>query len=381
MVFDFLEPVEQEVADVINTLSSQHLGKKISFHTSKEFPNLEQVKLAFFGIYECRGAHEQTIDLIEFRKEFYALFPGNWEVSMADLGNVLPGRDLSDTYYAVTELVSTLLKMGIHPIIIGGSQDLTYPIYRSFDKLDQMVNLVGIDAKFDFGKDEVNHTAQSYLSKMIINEPHNLFNFSNLGYQTYYNPQEEIDLMDKLYFDAYRLGDVTQQLSLAEPVIRDADILSFDITSVKSMENGSAFNFMPNGFSGKEACVLARYAGLSEKLKVFSIFNVSNNKQEAVLLSQMIWYFIEGFHFRRNELPSVNQNNFVKFIVLVDDLELIFVKSLQTDRWWMEVPNYHNLNNKAKRNTLMPCSHEEYLEACDQEIPERWWKAQRKSIT
>lgn len=381
MVFDFLEPVEQEVADVINTLSSQHLGKKISFHTSKEFPNLEQVKLAFFGIYECRGAHEQTIDLIEFRKEFYALFPGNWEVSMADLGNVLPGRDLSDTYYAVTELVSTLLKMGIHPIIIGGSQDLTYPIYRSFDKLDQMVNLVGIDAKFDFGKDEVNHTAQSYLSKMIINEPHNLFNFSNLGYQTYYNPQEEIDLMDKLYFDAYRLGDVTQQLSLAEPVIRDADLLSFDITSVKSMENGSTFNFMPNGFSGKEACVLARYAGLSEKLKVFSIFNISNNKQEAVLLSQMIWYFIEGFHFRRNELPGVNQNNFVKFIVLVDDLELIFVKSLQTNRWWMEVPNYHNLNNKAKRNTLMPCSHEEYLEACDQEIPERWWKAQRKSIT
>ncbi|MFN3756727.1 MAG: formimidoylglutamase [Flavobacterium sp.] len=380
MVFDFLEPVEQEVTDVINTLSSQHLGKKISFHTSKEFPNLEQVKLAFFGIYECRGTHEQTIDLIEFRKEFYALFPGNWEVSMADLGNLLPGRDLSDTYYAVTELVSTLLKMGIHPIIIGGSQDLTYPIYRSFDKLDQMVNLVGIDAKFDFGKDEVKHTAQSYLSKMIINEPHNLFNFSNLGYQTYYNPQEEIDLMDKLYFDAYRLGDVTQQLSLAEPVIRDADILSFDITAVKSTENGSTFNFMPNGFSGKEACVLARYSGLSEKLKVFSIFNISNNKQESVLLSQMIWYFIEGFHFRRNELPGVNQNNFVKFIVPVDDLELIFVKSLQTDRWWMEVPNYHNLNNKAKRNALLPCSHEEYLKACDQEIPERWWKAQRKSI-
>lgn len=380
MVFDFLEPVEQEVTDVIETLSSQHLGKKISFHTSKEFPNLDQVKLAFFGIYESRGAHDQTIDLIHFRKEFYTLFPGNWEVSMADLGNLLPGRDLSDTYYAVIELVSTLLKIGIHPIIIGGSQDLTYPIYRSFDTLDQMVNLVGIDAKFDFGKDEVKHTAQSYLSKMIINEPHNLFNFSNLGYQTYYNPQEEIDLIDKLHFDAYRLGDVTQQLSLAEPVLRNADILTVDITAIKSTENGSTFNFMPNGFSGKEACVLSRYAGLSEKLKVFSIFNISNNMQEAVLLSQMIWYFIEGFHFRKNELPAINQNNFVKFIVPVDDLELIFVKSLQTDRWWIEVPNYHNLNNKAKRNTLMPCSHEEYLKACDQEIPERWWKAQRKSI-
>lgn len=380
MVFDFLEPVEQDVTNFIKTLSSQHLGKKMSFHTLNDFPNLERVKLVIFGIYESRGGNSQCFDLINFRKEFYALYPGNWEVSMADLGNVLPGQDLSDTYYLVKDLVASLLKLNIHPIILGGSQDLTYPLYRSFDTLDQMVNLVSIDYKFDFGKDETSHTADSYLSKIIIDEPHNLFNYSNLGYQTYYNPQEEIDLIEKLFFDAYRLGDITNQISLTEPVLRDADFLTFDLLSLKSIESGTSLKFMPNGFSAKEACVLTRYAGLSDNIKLFSIFNLCGNQNESVLLSQMIWYFIEGYHYRKNEQPLINTNNFIKFIVPVDDLELVFLKSLQTEKWWIEVPNYIHLNNKSKRNALLPCSHEEYLKACDQEIPERWWKAQKKSL-
>jgi hypothetical protein len=53
---------------------------------------------------------------------------------------------------------------------------------------------------------------------MIIKEPNNLFNYSNIGYQTYYNSQEEIDLIEKLYFDAYRLGEVCNNITIAEPV-------------------------------------------------------------------------------------------------------------------------------------------------------------------
>jgi hypothetical protein len=28
----------------------------------------------------------------------------------------------------------------------------------------------------------------------------------------------------------------------------------------------------------------------------------------------------------------------------------------------------------------LPCTHEDYLAACEQEIPERWWKAQRRNV-
>jgi arginase family enzyme len=45
------------------------------------------------------------------------------------------------------KVVSNLIKKKIIPIVIGGSQDLTFALYRSFDELEQMVNLVSIDSK------------------------------------------------------------------------------------------------------------------------------------------------------------------------------------------------------------------------------------------
>ena len=264
--------------------------------------------------------------------------------------------------------------------MIGGSQDLTYPLYRAYDELEQMVNLVSIDNKFDFGDANKPLSANSYLTKMIVEEPNNLFNYSNLGYQTYYNSQEEIDLIEKLFFDAYRLGEVSNNISIAEPVFRDADMVSVDLTSVKSSDSGNFITFTPNGFNGKEICSLSRYAGISDKVSIFGIFNHNNSKQEAVLIAQIIWYFIEGFHYRSNEYPFGSRENYLKYIVPLEDEELIFFKSHKTERWWIEIPFISNVNNKLKRNTLLPCTHEDYLGASASEIPERWWKAQRKNI-
>ncbi|NBL64766.1 arginase [Flavobacterium sp. NST-5] len=381
MEFDFLSPLDSETVATIKNLTSQHLGSKVVLHTDEDFPDLNKIKIAIFGVKENRGAHleHENTKLSHIRKEFYSLFPGNWEASIADLGNILPGNSVEDTYFAVKTTVAFLLKNKIIPIIIGGSQDLTYPIYRGFDQLEQMVNLVAIDSKFDFGKAE-KLTSNSYLTKIIVEEPNNLFNFSNVGYQTYYNSQEEIDLTEKLFFDAYRLGEVSSNISIAEPVFRDADIVSLDLTSVKSCDSGNFVTFTPNGFNGKEICSLARYAGISDKVSVFGIFNHNNSKQEAVLIAQILWYFIEGYHYRSNEYPFGTRDHYTKYIVPLDEEELVFYKSNKTERWWIEIPFLSNVNNKLKRNTLLPCTHEDYLGACSAEIPERWWKAQRKNV-
>lgn len=382
MELDFLSPLDNEIVEIVQNLTSQHLGSKIVLHTEKDFPDLNKIQLAIVGVKENRGAHfeVENTKLSHIRKEFYSLFPGNWEASIADLGNILPGNSVDDTYFAVKSTVEFLLKNKIIPIVIGGSQDLTYPIYRGFDNLEQMVNLVSIDSRFDFGVADGRLTANSYLTKIIVDEPNNLFNFSNVGYQTYYNSQEEIDLTEKLFFDAYRLGEVSNNISIAEPVFRDADIVSLDLTSVKSCDSGNFITFTPNGFNGKEICSLARYAGISDKVSVFGVFNHNNSKQEAVLIAQILWYFIEGYHYRSNEYPFGSRENYVKYIVPLEDEELTFYKSNKTDRWWIELPFISNVNNKLKRNTLLPCTHDDYLAACVADIPERWWKAQRKSI-
>jgi len=381
MELDFLCPLDHETLKFIEGLSSQQLGSKVVFHTKEQFPDLNKIKIAIIGVLENRGDGNQTenVDLLPIRKEFYGLFPGNWDASIADLGDILAGNSAEDTYFALRKVVSSLIKKKIIPIILGGTQDLTYALYRAYDGLEQMVNLVSIDNKFDFGKESDTVSAASYLTKIIIDEPNNLFNYSNIGYQTYYNSQEEIDLIDKLFFEAYRLGDISNNIAIAEPVFRDADLVSLDLTSVKSSDSGNFTVFSPNGFNGKEICALSRYSGISDKVSLFGIFNHNNTRQESVLIAQIIWYFIEGFHYRSNEYPFGSKDNYIKYIIPLEE-ELVFYKSNKTDRWWIEIPFISNSNNKLRKSTLLPCSYDEYLVACNQEIPERWWKAQRKNI-
>ena len=381
MVFDFLQPISASVEEYIATLSNQTLGKKVVFHTQTDFPVLDNVAVAIITVNEFRGSEKDNDDYSfdYFRKQFYSLFPGNWNASIVDLGTIEAGASVEDTYFVVKSLVAELVKKRIIPVIIGGSQDLTYPMYRGYDNLDQMVNLVSVDNQFDFSK-ENKLDSESYLSKIIVEEPNNLFNFSNLGFQTYFNSQEEIDLIEKLYFEAYRLGEVSNNIAVAEPVFRDADLVSVDMHSVQSSYSGNFDVFNPNGFTGKEICALTRYAGISDKVTSFGIFNFNPNGNEVVLTAQMLWYFIEGFCFRSNEYPFGTKENYIKYIVPIEDEELIFYKSNKTERWWIEIPFLTNVNNKLKRNTLLPCTHEDYLAACEQEIPERWWKAQRRNI-
>jgi len=379
MEFDFLNPIPVDLLIDLKNLSSQHLANKVVFHTQQEFPDLDKVKIAIVGVLDNRGAGliENTVDLTAIRQEFYSLFPGNWQHTLADLGDILPGETIEDTYFAAQKVINLLLKKNIVPIVIGGSQDLTYPLYRAYDTLEQMVNLVVIDSKFDLGRGENQQEANSYLSKIIVDEPNNLYNFCNIGYQTYYNSQEEIDLIEKLYFDAYRLGEVATTISISEPIFRDADFVSLDLNAIKSAASGNFTTFIPNGFDGKEICTLARYSGISDKVSMFGIFNHQSDANEAVLIAQLMWYFIEGYHYRSNEYPFGSHKNYSKYIVPFDEGdEIVFYKSDKTDRWWIEIAQ---VNNKMKQ-TLLPCSHDDYLAACNNEYPERFWKAQRKNI-
>jgi arginase family enzyme len=381
MVFDFLQPVSPAVEAYVSTLSNQTLGKKVVLHTQTDFPVLENIAIALITVNENRGSAKSNDDteFDTFRKTFYGLHPGNWNVALADLGTIDAGASLEDTYFVLKKIVEELIKKKITPVVIGGSQDLTYAMYRAYDQLDQMVNLVAVDNQFDFAKENA-LPFHSYLSKIIMDEPTNLFNYANLGYQTYYNSQEEIDLIEKLYFEAYRLGEVSNHIAVAEPVFRDADLVSIDLSAMQSSYSGNFINYQPNGFEGKEICTLTRYAGISDKVSSFGIFNCNETIHEAVLVAQMVWYFVEGFSFRSNEYPFGSKEKFIKYIVPIQDEELVFYKSPNSGRWWIEIPFLVHVNNKLKRSTLLPCTNEDYLAACEQEIPERWWKAQRRNI-
>ncbi len=386
MNFNFLSPVSDAVLAHNELLAQQTLGKKFEIHSRQYgIPELDDVKIAVIGVVENRNdinyiGNELNFDGI--RKSLYSLYPGNWQTKAVDLGDILPGETVEDTYFALRTCVELLLERGIIPIILGGSQDLTYANYRAYDNIMPMVNIVNVDTNFDLGDASLPIKNNSYLGKIIVEEPYNLFNYSTLGYQTYFNSQEEIDLMEKLYFEAYRLGEVSANINIVEPVMRDAHLVSVDLKSIRASEFDSNQKFSPNGFNGKEICAITRYAGISNKVSSFGIYGynyAAKDNATTMLIAQSIWYFIEGVNCRVKDDDFTNDQNFQKYNVLVDEDELIFYRSLKTGRWWIEIPFLPNVNNKLKKHTLLPCTHGDYEGATRREIPERWYKAFRKN--
>ena len=384
MAFDFLVPVSDKVLAYSELLPPQALGKNIHKHTEKKgLPVFANATVAIFAVNESRNAYEkkpERLDVDEIRIQLYRLMTGNWNTTILDIGDIEEGDTVEDTYFVVKEVVAGLLEENIIPIVIGATQDITFPTYRAFDKIRDMVNLVSIDSRFDFGEDEELISSHSYMTRIITDKPNNLFNFSNIGYQSYFNAQEEIDLMERLFFDAYRLGDIAANISLAEPILRSSHIVSLDLRAIRASEMGLYKNFSPNGFTGREICAIARYAGISDKVSLFGIYEGENSPQAFQMIAQIIWYFIEGISFRVTEFPSSKSEDFTKFTVPTDTEELIFYKSHITERWWVEVPSILPEHTKTNSVALLPCTEEDYLDACNQIVPERWFKAYRKGF-
>ena len=384
MAFDFLVPVSDKVLAFSEFLPQQSLGKNIFKHTEKKgLPVFANATVAIFGVLESRNAFEkkpEELDTDGVRLQLYRLMMGNWNSNIIDIGDVEPGDTVEDTYFVVKEIVAGLLEEKIIPIVIGATQDITFPAYRAFDKIKDMINMVSIDSRFDFGEDDELISSHSYMSRIITDKPNNLHNFSNIGYQSYFNAQEEIDLMERLFFDAYRLGEIVSDISLAEPVLRNAHLVSLDMRAIRASEMVASGNFSPNGFGGREICAIARYAGISDKVSVFGIYEIENTSLSHQLTAQIIWYFIEGISFRITEIPSSNDEDFTKFTVPTDSEELIFFKSHITERWWVEVPSILPEHTKTNSIALLPCTQQDYLDACNQNIPERWLKAYKKGL-
>lgn len=364
------------------------LGDVITTNTvTTGFPALENADIAILGVKEDRNAFNNAgcgEGPGPVREELYKLCIGSWKPKIVDLGDMLSGHEVSDTYFALASALEELMRNNITPLIIGGSQDLTIAQYQAYEKLGQIINIASVDPQFDLGHTKKDHHSRSYLSGIILRQPNYLFNFTNIGYQTYFVDQEAITLMNNLLFDAYRLGVVRASVEEVEPMVRNADMLSFDIGSVRMSDAPGNQNAIPHGFYGEETCQIMRYAGLSDKLSSIGLYEYNpgfdRNNQTAQLISQLVWYFIDGYYNRKHEFPINKKKDVVKFRVTGKDFkdELIFYKSKKSERWWMEVPIRTKNKSKYERQHIVPCSYKDYQTALDNNIPDRWWQTYQK---
>ena len=380
MSLELLVPVKKETLLGLTLMPKQILGKNISIHTKNNgLPELKGLTIALVGLHEYRNSffHNSSYNVNQFRKVFYELYPGNWNLSIADLGDLPNGEKVEDTYFAIKEISIHLKQMNIIPIFIGGSHDLMFPLYEVFQNFKQLVNIVSVDRSFDFSQEDELISGRSYMSKIIMEKPNVLNNYTNIGFQSYYCAEQEKDLMEKLYFDSIRLGQVLNQPTLAEPVFRDADVVSFDMKCLSWHAIADPLKGQPNGIDSRTICSLTRYAGISDRISFLGFFEIPSTPMTDQLLAQMIWYLIEGVQLRFDEYP-VNKKDFLKYSVTLSDQIMVFYKSDKSNRWWMELTNNSHLNNKIKSTTLLACTEKDYLDAMQDKIPERWYNAVKR---
>ena len=375
---DYFDPVSIESHDFENISGNTGFPHSISVHTENvNLRDVSKFRIAMFGVPEGRNAHGEgsAKGPDRIRTELYRLarIPGKSKI--IDLGNMKQGVTFNDTIAGLTDILSFLIGANIFPVIIGGSSALAVSIDRALSEKKIKYTLAAVDPRIDYLNEKRDPDSFNYLNTILHNHKSFFYHYINIGCQTYLNDQQVVNRFLKRKSELVRIGDVRKAIYLTEPLLRDSDAAIFDISAVRQSDAPGTTSPSPNGFYGEEICLLSRYAGISDNLKVFGLFDVNPDfdirNQTSGLAAQIIWFFLEGFSQKQYETPALgagNSGRFIKYHVRVTDLDddLIFVKSNLTDRWWMELPA------EGDNFIYIACSHEDYLKANRNEVPERW---------
>ena len=353
MLENWLKPVAPEFIDD-TSLQDFHFGKNIQIHGEK-MPQMQTGQIALIGL------DEDAANAV--RQELYTLSFAFKNTVITDLGNAR--RTESDF---LLQLIPDLFRSKIIPIFIGKNPDLALTQYKAHRLMKSAINLTVIDEKIAYRSDE------DWLDYILDNSRSKLFHLSALGMQAHFLPPNTVEGLTDRRHEVMRLGDVRAHIQNTEPILRDADTLVFDIAALKSADAPAQKNPSPSGLTSEESCRLTRYAGMSEKLTAAGFYGFLPEKdpeaQTAKTVAQMIWYFLDGFHNRRNDYPD-STDNMVEYVTHIPgyDRQFTFWRSNKTGRWWLQVPIKTKKN--LQRHRLIPCTYEDYMQAVNGEPAQR----------
>ncbi len=365
MLQNWIRPIEAE--DFLNDIPTEApvLGRMIR-HFSDASTDLQDVQVALVGIGEA--------DANAVRQSLYRMsFPFDG-LKVVDMGNMR--RQDNDFLIAP---IRELLDSKIFPVLIGGSSNMLAQ-YKAFLSLQQWINFVLVDEKLPANTQE-SEAMEMPLDVILKRRESKLFHLGLIGCQTHLMHPSAFRFLEERHFDLIRLGAARTDFSALEPVIRDADVMAFQLSAIRQSDAPGQVAPSPSGFTVEEACQICRYAGMSDKLKSFGIFGFQTEfdvrMQTAQVVAQMIWYCLEGFYQRKGDFPA-STDGLVEYVVDIKDFDqpLVFWKSNKSGRWWMQLAV--KAGRKPQRHRLIPCTYADYRMACQNELPDRLIHALRR---
>jgi arginase family enzyme len=238
---------------------------------------IDSSTLVIFGVNETRNSSNpgaaHSSDAI--RQFLYSLSASNLKQPMVDLGNIKQTASPADTYMAVRDVVEYLVGKGATCIILGGTQEITWPLYLA--TAEHVVNptVSVIDYTIDMGSNDGDFSSSCYIDKILKDGGDQLFALNVIGYQGYLVDSRHLDVLSARNYELSRLGFVRGAMSEIEPTLRDSHLISLDMGCIKQSDSPGVVYPSPNGFYSEEICQLARYSGVSSSAKVFGLFELN----------------------------------------------------------------------------------------------------------
>lgn len=344
MIQHWLDPISNETHQLIR---NSNLCAHISvYHTA--FPEITNGNLAIIGT-------DATADRI--RQSFYTTLKWQFgDLKVVDLGNLKKNEEMF-----LQPVLQELIEGNIHPILLGTDHANQFVIHRVLLAKYKRITFANVSA---------------YLPEIAIAPP---VTCQPIAYQLHFLETERLHQLDTLFKHHLRLSAYRADNESAEVLLRNSAYVNFDLSSVKAAEAPGQQNASPNGLISEEWCQLHRFAGIGDGIQLTSIsgFVPDNDRSEqtARLIAHGLWYFMDGYSSRIGDYPF-SVNNLVEYVVDIPALEqyhVTFWKSTKSGRWWLNV-QLHNAPNSQKRN-LTPCTYSDYLQSCNNEIPERLYQA------
>jgi len=307
-------------------------------------------KIAFLGLEPQSAA--------AIRRTLYSYARPDAMPRIVDLGNIR-----EDHPEALLEVLRGLRLAHVIPILLGGDERELPSVMKALVEEAPALHWASVDKMHRqlMLEDKIYHPGGRLQWHWIGVQKH-LF-------QPLQGPQKKTDHLH------YRLGVVRHDIREMEPVIRDCAALDINLCAVRSSEAPANREAGPSGFYSEEICQLSRYAGLSDHIRLFRVTGLDaaldQNGFSATCAAQSIWYFIEAIAQRKSDHPAVSERMTSYTVSLKDpDLEIIFVKSQRSGRWWIALTN-----EGSGEVQYLSCSHKDYLMACQNILPDRYLNA------
>lgn len=313
------------------------------------------IVLLFISDFRGAGGSGESQDFRKVRKQLYRLSHLELETTVCDLGDLISGNTPEDTHYVLEEVLSLCHYKNAIPLIIGGSNDLAFSLFKALNFHQKNINYTQINSKIELGDQADSLSEKNFLTKILSSKNLSVENYHHLAYQKHLNPEESVNLIKEVDFDVVRLAEMMNATEEAEPFFRRAHLVTVNCDAIESFAESFSIHPQVNGLNRREICAYMQELGLGENLKSVGIFNFNFEAENILnhqLLAQMIWYMILGIDLEKSH-PK--ERFYETFHVMVRDENYTFKRDTFKNLWYF--------GDDEKIENCLPCSHSDYEEA------------------